>query len=323
MACLGLVANSARADDRQEAERHFRLGVALQKVEDFDAAAREFQVSLQLFPTKSALFNLANCLQGLHRYEKALAAFERLQREYGKELEEPMLAATKAQMDELANLIGWLRLEIDPPSASVRIDGEPVEATALRAPVRLSLGQHEVSASLDGYKSETLQIHLAPKETLTRRIALVPVKDTGPKAPPAELGRDAGAEPGVQPLPPPREEEKGSSTLALLTSGLGAALLVGGTVTGLFALSLDADLKDVCNDGHCPVERAADVDRLGTLTTASNVLIGVGAAAAAGGLMLFMLNASDAGGQGGEVSAASLNLSLGADYAGAEVKTRF
>ena len=46
------LAGPAWADDKEEAEKHFEAGVALQKVEDFAAAIPAFEASLRLHPTR-------------------------------------------------------------------------------------------------------------------------------------------------------------------------------------------------------------------------------------------------------------------------------
>ena len=90
LACMWLTPGSALADAKADAEKQFRAGVSLQKVEDFEAAISAFEGSLRLYPTKGAWFNLANCLRATHRYPEALTALERLQRDFGSELQDPM-----------------------------------------------------------------------------------------------------------------------------------------------------------------------------------------------------------------------------------------
>src|SRR6187455_2662697 len=90
LACLWLTPGLALADAKADAEKQFRAGVSLQKVDDFDAAIVAFEASLRLHPTKGAWFNLANCLRATHRYPEALNALERLQQDFAGELQDPM-----------------------------------------------------------------------------------------------------------------------------------------------------------------------------------------------------------------------------------------
>ena len=77
-----------------------------------------------------------------------------------------------------------------------------------------------------------------------------------------------------------------------ICGGVGGAALGASVVTGALALSLDGDLSDACADGRCPSDRGADVDRLGTLSTATDVLLVVGGALTAGGIVMLAVDAS-------------------------------
>lgn len=121
-----LTAGTAHADNRQEAEKHFRAGVSLQKVEDFEAAIAAFESSLRLYPTQSALFNLANCLRATHRYGEALKALEQLDRDYGDQLDVEMRSAVDRQLEELRNLSASLVVQVEQSGAEIWIDGNLV-----------------------------------------------------------------------------------------------------------------------------------------------------------------------------------------------------
>jgi tetratricopeptide (TPR) repeat protein len=86
----------------------------------------------------------------------------------------------------------------------------------------------------------------------------------------------------------------------VLTVG-GAALLVGATVTGVLALSTDADLSDRCPGGVCgdPADMD-DIDRGQTLALLTDVLGGTGLIALAIGVTVLLIG----GGEREEVVAA-------------------
>ena len=77
-----------------------------------------------------------------------------------------------------------------------------------------------------------------------------------------------------------------------ISGGVGVAALVAGAVTGGLALSLDGDLSDTCVDGSCPSDKGEDIDRLTTLSTATDVLLVVGGTLTAGGILMLALDAS-------------------------------
>lgn len=306
LVCLWLAPGVALADAKTDAEKQFRAGVSLQKVEDFEAAISAFEASLRLYPTKGAWFNLANCLRATHRYPEALSALERLQRDFGSELQDPLRSTVEMQMVELKNLTATLTIEIDRPGAEIAIDGRPVGTSPLTDPIRLGLGDHEVRATLAGFEPEVVHVNLGPAQAATTKLSLRTLGAAAPsvaapppvaaEAPPPVAGDPSPRPPVTSPPAPAPVEPSDSSltTVGLISAGAGALLLAGGAVTGIWALSIDSDLESACVDGHCPKDRASDIDRLDGLTTATNVLLGVGAAVSVGGLALWLFG--DSGG---------------------------
>jgi hypothetical protein len=69
----------------------------------------------------------------------------------------------------------------------------------------------------------------------------------------------------------------------------GAALLVGGGITGGMVLSLDSDLDGSCPGGVCSESERQDVERMDALALTTDILIGVGAAAAVTGVVLLIV----------------------------------
>jgi len=302
MACLWLTPGFALADAKADAEKQFRAGVSLQKVEDFEAAISAFEGSLRLYPTKGAWFNLANCLRATHRYPEALTALERLQRDFGSELQDPMRSTVEVQVAELKNLTATLSVDVDRPGAEIAIDGRPVGTSPLPEPIRLGLGDHEVRATLAEFEPAVVRVNLGPAQTATAKISLSALGAAPrPAVPPAEVPAPAPVSsppPPPAPAPPPPKpavSESGSGglrTAGMIGVGAGALLMAGGAVTGIWALSVDDDLDADCPDGHCAKDRAEDIDRLERLTTTTNVLLGAGAAVGLAGLALWLLDDS-------------------------------
>lgn len=323
-ACICFWAMEARADeaaDTAEAERLFKAGISLQKAADFDAAIAAFESSLRLHPTKSALFNLANCLQAVHRYPDALATLERLENEYGAELEEPMRGRVAIQRAELENLTASLTLNVEPQGAEVHVDGRLVGTAPLGAPLRLSLGDHEIEVKLADYASDRRSVNLAPNEKAVQTFELKPT--TPPEVVPAPAPRPEPATSSPSPLadsgPTGVGDRSSNETTSWVLLGTGGALVVAGTVTGIMALSLDGQLSKDCWDGHCPGSKQDDVDRLDRLTLATNVLLGLGLAGAATGAVMLLLQ--DHGDEAANDT--DVHFMLAPGYAGAGLKRTF
>ena len=277
-------------EDRAQAERYFKAGLSLHKLDDFDAAAVAYEASLKLMPTKSALFNLANCQRALHQYVEALDTLERLQALFGEQLAEPMASKARAQMQELRNLTATLLVETQPPGAMVHVDGASIGETPLAAPLRLKLGRHLIEVFLEGYEPQTASVRLLPRASLTERFVLVPVaeqvavptdskvRDTTPPKVESRDVRVLAAEAPDDPLRP-----WGWAGVAA-----GAASVALGGVFGLRALSLDEELSAACSHGVCPQDHAADIERLERLSATADTLIGVGAVFALAGAALVL-----------------------------------
>lgn len=86
------------------------------------------------------------------------------------------------------------------------------------------------------------------------------------------------------------------SPLPWVVMGAGAALLLSSAVTGALALRAADQLDGVCeNDGRlCPSSERDAIERLKALSISTDVLWGVGAAAAVTGLVLRLTGALDA-----------------------------
>jgi hypothetical protein len=322
--CIVLTATEAGADDRQEAEKQFRAGVSLQKVEDFESAIAAFESSLRLYRTKAAMFNLANCQRATHRYPEALATFEQLRAEFGTQLAEPMLGQVTVQIAELKNLTATLEVEVSESGAVITVDGKLIGQAPLTGPIRLALGDHELRVEFEGFEPHTVQINLAPGATVAQKFTLKqlsPAKPAGarppalapaplpPAAPPSPPADGIGAEQGA----PAR------TSVGIATTAAGVALLIGGAVTGGWALAIDRGLKDDCIDGHCPEGRASDVDRMNSLATTTDVLLAVGAVATAGGALMLWLNPSESN----SGSAQRLNIAVAVDGVRTSLTHRF
>lgn len=79
-----------------------------------------------------------------------------------------------------------------------------------------------------------------------------------------------------------------------ITGGVGVATLAASVVTGALSLSLDGDLSDACADGRCPADKQADIDQLGALSTATDVLLVVGGTLTVSGIVMLVVDAWDA-----------------------------
>lgn len=292
-------AASEPSDDVKElALRYFRAGLSLQKTEDFEAAIAAYQMSLELYPNKNTLFNLANCQRAQHRYADAWSSLKRLQAEFGTELVEPMSSTARAQLEELENLTAVLAIETQPTGASVEVDDQTLGTTPLAAPIRLKIGKHTVRVSLLGYQTATVVVDLTPRQSTTRTFVLSPVpaaqgdvaqlQTTQPGTAQADTAQPGVTQAAPEAAPtsttspllatsPASHRDPTWTTVGLASMAAGAVGVAIGATLGLRAVSVNDELTAACDAGRCSASRAPQIERLERLVTAANVWCGVGA----------------------------------------------
>lgn len=281
------------ADAKSESEQFFQAGVSFQKSEDFEAAIAAYETSVQLFATKSALFNLANCQRAAHRYADAWYTLTRLQQTYGAELVEPMSSTSKAQLAELENLTGLMMVETQPSGATITLDDKPLGVTPWANSVRVAIGQHTLRATLAGYSDQTKSIQLTPKQTANVRLELIlapqPVAAPSPTATePAPAPPAARGELYVSPSLETSGPSSAWRTVGWVSAALGGVAVALGTHTGLRALDVDERLSTACEAGHCAPSADPQIARLDRLTLSTNIFFGAGAALLATGATLIL-----------------------------------
>ena len=220
------LAQAGEAEDKARAKQHFETGLTLFKNENYAAAAGEFERSVDTYPTKNGLFNLANTYRALHRYGEALEVFDRLSRDFGDRLDDEMRANMDKQIAELDALIAWLTIEVEPDGATVVVDERKQGTSPLEEPLVLGAGEHVVEVSLEGYQTSRERVALSPGEKASVSVTLAVVE---PEVPP-----EPEEEPEV-PQKPPAEADGKHPLFWIGMSGTIAAGLTAGAFWGLTA----------------------------------------------------------------------------------------
>lgn len=255
---LGLSSGTAWASDRDEAKRHFEAGKRLTELEDFSSAATEFELSVRLHPTKTALFNLANCYKAMHRYDKALEIYDRLLSEFGDQLDAEMKGPVEADIASLRSIIGQLTINVDVDGATLKVNGRVVGVSPLKKPVILSPGEYEVIVEHAEYKPQKRKVVMVAGEKIDSSFVMVekteaasqgtkpkagtaPADGTGTRSamaaiapPPESQTPEARPEAPVPPsMGPPPQAPKKKTLSGLFWGGLAGTVVVG-AVSGVF-----------------------------------------------------------------------------------------
>ncbi len=177
---LSLTVNvsAVRADDKQEAIKHFEAGFSLMEKRDFKAASAEFELSVKLYANANNLYNLAGSYRGEKRFEEALDAFNRILAEFNDKIDEELRADVQNQIAMIEKYVSKLNLETLPTGAALRVNGRDVGVSPLKAPLIMSPGDHTIEASLLGYETGKQQVNLSSGEVKKIVVPLAPQKST-------------------------------------------------------------------------------------------------------------------------------------------------
>ncbi len=223
-------------DIKAEAKKHFESGLSLMRTEDFDSAVAEFEMSVEQFPTKTALFNLANCYKALHRYGKALTTIRTLNENFGDLLEGEFKLVVEEFERTVEGMVAKLSVKVDRDGATVSVDSEKVGLSPLNAPLLLALGKHEVTIRLEGYTYDAQNVKLLARDE--KSISFTGEKLVVEQDPSTEDGEPVVAE----------SEKAGGRPSALFWTGA-AGTVVAGVLSGVF-LGLRGNAEDDFNNAQ-------------------------------------------------------------------------
>ncbi|MDD5306372.1 MAG: PEGA domain-containing protein [Deltaproteobacteria bacterium] len=221
LACPQPARAGDKAGDKASAQKHFQTGLALMKAEDFAGASAEFETSVSLFPTKTGLFNLANCYKALHRYSKALDALEKLDEKFGEDLDDEMKGSVKRQENEIRALIADVEIAVKQTGAVIKVDGREVGASPLAEAVVVGPGEHAIEVSLDGYEAVSRKITLVSGAKAKESFDLEPsrVQLTVTAKPDGAVVTVDGKKQGETPLKEPLRLAPGKHTVRISRDG--------------------------------------------------------------------------------------------------------
>lgn len=283
-------------EQRDRAREAYARGQALFDQGKFAEAEAAFAEAYALVPNPLVLLSTAECETRLGKLDDAYVAFERYLRDRP---DAPDRADVERKAAELLSLPATLVLSSEPAGALIKLDGKEMGART-PAEIKASRGPHTLELTLPSYEvaSESVQARIGARHELHAVLKTVPVPPQAP--PPANLK-----------LTP---EAHASPTTALwITSIVGAAGLVTGTVLGFIVLAERSDY-----DAKPSEASAKRGERLALFT---DVAFGMGAMALVTGAVLYF-TADDPEASATPERAVSLSLSPSASAHGAGFSAR-
>ncbi len=295
-----LAESSVLAEDRvAEALSEFTEGKRLFKAEEFSGAADCFRRANELNPNWKLQYNIGQSEAAARRYGLSLEAFELYLAQGGDEVEAERQSQVLAEIARLRELVGFLRVEA-PKGARVSVDGVERGTSPIHRelPVAASVS-HLVTATQVGqsFSEETIQVS-GGREVSVELVAEASVE------PVATVEEDE--EPISEPMNGDPTEEEGGERSSLrtwgwVTVGAGAALLVGGGITGGLALTAHGDAEEQCPDG-CYASDYGLIDKRDNLALTTDILLGIGSVAAIAGVVMLIVDKKGKEQDGAEVA---------------------
>jgi hypothetical protein len=138
------LAAPAHAEPREEAREQFASGAELVKAAKWSEALSAFERSFALVPHPVTLFNVGACERALGNYARARRTLSRtleLDRSGANgSLPESARSDVAAFLTEIAGILVTVDVHLDPPAATIAVDGRPLEATTPGPPPTLTAG---------------------------------------------------------------------------------------------------------------------------------------------------------------------------------------
>jgi hypothetical protein len=296
LATLLAIAANARADTiEDQAKDAFNEGATLFTQGDFEGSAEAFRRAYALKPSWRLLYNIGQSEAAAKRHGPALEAFEKYLSQGGDDIPEERRTEVIDELERLRPVVGTLEIDA-PDGALVIVDGVVRGASPLPGLVRVSAGvDHTVQIRLGKEVLANRTVSVGGRENLVVSVATEGDEPEPVAAPPEPTDQPAPEPTGDAPSATPAALADGPSALATagwITFGLGAACAITGAIIGGAALSNNKELDQECNDADgCPAADYSDqLDKRDALATASTVLIGVGAAAVAAGVVMLIVD---------------------------------
>ncbi len=291
--CIGLclaiatVGSSAIANDKKAAKAAFEEAKSLYGDKMFAQAADAFRKAYDLNPSWKLLYNIGQSEAAAKRHGLALEVFEQYLSEGGDDVKQKRQKEVGKEIKRLREMVG--SIDVKSPAGTVISVDEVKRGTApLTGHILVAAGvDHKVIAVLEGDTIIERDIRVTGGQVMV----IEPQEDE-----PEPVKDDATPEEDqAEPLP---AEDSGSPlrTAGWVTLGVGAAVMIGGAVTGGMALSANGNLEESCDNLSCASDVDSEIEKKrDKLALATDILLPIGGVVAGTGIILLIVDAVRAG----------------------------
>jgi hypothetical protein len=308
LCCVGVFLPApARAEtsaaQKAAAESLFDDGLKAMKSAHFAEACPKLEESQRIDPAIGTLLYLAECYEKTGRTASAWATFREAASAAQAQGETERTRVAAARADRLQPSLSKLTLKVVPETAQITTlrvtrDNVQVAKTLFGLAIPVDPGKYHIVASADGYQSYETDIEVSANgDSKSLEIPALAASTTSPPAAvpaPVSAGAQTSSVPPASPEPSPAPAGgSGLRTAAYVTGALGIVGLGIGSYFGVRAISKNNEAKE-----HCPGGNVCNDPQGESLTndaqsaaTVSNITIGVGAALAVTGVVLYLTSA--------------------------------
>jgi tetratricopeptide (TPR) repeat protein len=184
------------ADARDdEARALFEKGVEASDEGHWAEASDAFRRSLELVERQSTRFNLLTALYRQGEYRAAIQVGDEYLRVTDANEDKARRAEVMRVLAEMRDTMGTLEIVVEPRTAQVRVDGDPVSGEGSRRVLDLPPGRHEVIVQAEGYspRIETVSVTRRVRSLQSMRLAAVGGAAPAASTPSATPAAPAGA----------------------------------------------------------------------------------------------------------------------------------
>jgi len=260
----------------EQAKEHFLKGKTLFDEGAYEKAVIELEASYDLNPKPIVLYNIATCYDRLTKYADAIKYYGLFLEKAGGKPKD-LVKEVDARIAELRAFLGILELKVDVDGAEVIIDDHLAGLTPLEV-IPIETGEHDLDVRKIGYNDIGMKFTIVSGKTTSlsfvmNKIApVVPPEAVKAKEEEVRLEKERAKKKKIHP----------ACFWSLI--GVTGAAAAASIVTGVLAMRKDSQIEGYTRsqNGWEPLQ-----DEGKKLALATDILIGVSAAAAVSALAVF------------------------------------
>ena len=282
------VVSAQESESVREAAKHFQRGVSLYGEADYRGALVEFKRAGSLAPNAAVFYNIGETQYQLQDYAGALTSFERYLAEASPT--DSHRAEVESNVQALRSRVGFVAVTTVPAGADITIDDQPAGKTPLDKPIRVTIGQRKIVATLAGRPAVVRYVDVAAEDNVSVNLQLG--SSVAAEAVSAAAAPQAGGDIA-------RPTRGGSGSSLRLVGWIATGALTAGAVTfGILAIRETNDLK---SERQTFPTTAATLNHTANVATTYSILadaLGAGALVVGGITLYSTLTSSSSGAAG-------------------------